>query len=215
MAQLAQTESKAFIVVRVRGTTRIRGTIADTMMLLSVHAANNATIVPNNPVNAGMLAKVKDYVTWGEADRDTLVALLRAKASVEENRTLDDAAKESPFKSFDGFVDALLRGEAKMKDVPGLRPTLRMNPPHQGWGTIKRSVKAHGSLGYRGSGINDVIARMLKAAGEPAGSPRRGGASGSSSAGGSEAAPQAAFQAPAHAPTHAPAKRSAETKGGH
>jgi len=195
MAQVSETQSKAYIVVRVRGTTRIRGTIADTMKLLNVHAANNATVVPVNPVNAGMLNKVKDYVTWGEADRGTLVRLLRERGSVEENKELEAALRDSPHKTLDAFVDGLMRGEAKLRDVPGLRPTFRMNPPHQGWGTIKRSVKAHGSLGYRGADINDVIDRMLKAAG------------------GKEATKPA--PGPPVAQSGKKGERKADTKGGH
>lgn len=66
----------AYAVVRVRGSVGVRGDIADTMKMLRLHRVNHCVIIPDTEHYTGMIKKVKDYVTYGEIDKDTLVALI-------------------------------------------------------------------------------------------------------------------------------------------
>lgn len=90
-------------------------------------------VVPKTPSMLGMIVKVKDYVTYGEIDKETL-ALLKKR---EETAMKD--GKETPKKFF------------------------RLSPPKKGFGRngIKRSFNIGGALGYRGAEINNLIKRML------------------------------------------------------
>lgn len=161
MKQAAQSETKALVAVRVRATIRVRGDITDTMRMLNVTRANHATIVPANESTLGMLRKAKDYVTWGEPTRETVLELLKDRARAPDGAPAEEAVKASPFGTFEGLADAILEGKATLRDA-GLVPTLRLNPPRKGYRTVKRSFAVGGSLGYRGGAINDLVARMLE-----------------------------------------------------
>jgi large subunit ribosomal protein L30 len=47
-----------------------------------------------------------------------------------------------------------------MKDVPELKPVLRMHPPRKGYKTTKRTYNQGGALGYYGAEINDLLIKM-------------------------------------------------------
>ncbi|MBI4177061.1 MAG: uL30 family ribosomal protein [Candidatus Aenigmarchaeota archaeon] len=64
-----------YIAIRLRGHAGVKGDIEETMMLLGLKAPNTCVVIPENAVNKGMLAKVKDYVAWGEADEKTISGL--------------------------------------------------------------------------------------------------------------------------------------------
>ncbi|MCG2827410.1 MAG: uL30 family ribosomal protein, partial [Thermoplasmatales archaeon] len=65
-------EMKTFAVVRVRGNININRGIKDTLKMLNLTKVNHCVFIPETKEYKGMLQKVKDYVTWGEIDSDTL-----------------------------------------------------------------------------------------------------------------------------------------------
>jgi large subunit ribosomal protein L30 len=60
------------------------------------------------------------------------------------------------------MASKLFDGTLKFKDVPGLKPVFRMNPPRKGYGSTRRPYKLKGALGYMGKDINGLIDRMLE-----------------------------------------------------
>ena|SRR3989338_1091263 len=74
-----------YIAIRLRGHAGVNGDIEETMLLLGLKTPNNCVVIPENAVNKGMLAKVKDYVAWGEADEKTIAEL---KIKDKESRTV-------------------------------------------------------------------------------------------------------------------------------
>jgi len=130
-----ETNSISFAVVRIRSINRINIPINDTLKMLRLYRRNYCVVLDNTPSISGMLNKVKDYITWGEIDDETL-SLLKEK---REEKTKDEDGKEVTKKFF------------------------RLNPPRGGFGRkgIKFQFKAKGALGYRGSKINDLIRRMI------------------------------------------------------
>ena len=62
-------------VVRIRGRTAVKGTIARTLALLNLHKRNHCVIVESKPEVMGMLEKVKHFVTWGVVGENTLELL--------------------------------------------------------------------------------------------------------------------------------------------
>jgi len=129
-------------VVRIRSTINASKEVRDTLKMLNLHKINSCTIVHPNPSYKGMLQKVKDYVTWGEMDDETLKLLLE-RAKVEN---VEEAIKK-------------LKGGAKLKEI--INPCIRLHPPRKGYKSIKRPFKLGGSAGYRGKAINELIRRML------------------------------------------------------
>ncbi len=151
-----------YAVVRIRGRVGVRKEVEDTLRMLRLKRVNNCVLVPENPSFKGMLEKAKDYITWGEINKETLVALLRKRLRLKGDKRVDEKIlKEvTDFNSFEEFADALLEGKIRLKDFERLNPVFRLTPPSKGF----KSVKQHwpkGDLGYRGEAINELLERMI------------------------------------------------------
>ena len=153
----------AYVVIRVRGIPDVNRDIAHTMDLLGLNRVNHAVVVPETDSIKGMLQKAKDYVTWGEVDQETLVAMIRARGRVAgDDSVTDDYLKErSEFATVEDMAKAIIENDYRMKDVDGAKSVFRLHPPVKGYEGNKRSFQNGGALGYRGAKINDLINRML------------------------------------------------------
>lgn len=153
----------AYVVIRVRGIPDVNRDIAHTMDLLGLNRVNHAVVVPETDSIKGMLQKAKDYVTWGEVDQETLVAMIRARGRIAgDDSVTDDYLKEkSEFATVEDMAKAIIENDYRMKDVDGAKPVFRLHPPVKGYEGNKRSFQNGGALGYRGAKINDLINRML------------------------------------------------------
>jgi large subunit ribosomal protein L30 len=150
-----------FAVIRLRGWVKTRKEIEDTLKMLRLKRNNHCVIVPETPQYKGMLKKVKDYVTFGEIDRETLIELLKKRGEVEGGRLTEEVLKEiTKFNKFEDFVDALLAGKIELKNFKKIKPVFRLNPPRKGLKS-KRLPFPKGDLGYRGKKINELIRRMV------------------------------------------------------
>ena len=126
--------SKKLAVVLIRGPVNVDVEIRSTLHHL--HLRNkHACVVVSGPIAAGMIARCKDYVTWGEINDETLSALKKARGETTTGR--DGKKKEKPF--------------------------FRLHPPRGGFERkgIKVPHNIGGALGYRGDKINDLIKKML------------------------------------------------------
>jgi large subunit ribosomal protein L30 len=138
-------KSRLLAVIRVRGTVKVRQSIAETLDRLRLKKVNNLVLINSgNASYAGMLKKCKDFVTYGEIEKETLSKLLSARGM-----KVDDAS-----------VASLLSGEKSAKELE-LEQPIRMHPPRKGYEGIKKDYKSGGSLGYRSAEINKLITRMM------------------------------------------------------
>ncbi len=137
-------------VVQVRGTIRAPMVIVDTLKSLHLHRQNYCTVVEDNAHYKGMLAKGKDYITWGEIDDATYKALIEKRGEEYKGRSTDSKKKVEYSKS-------LKEGQKTLKKY------FRLNPPRKGYGRkgLKHTFTDGGAFGYRGAKINDLIQRML------------------------------------------------------
>ncbi len=154
----------AFAVVRVRGHAKIQHKAVETMEMLKINRVNHCVVLPENRTTQGMLQVVKDYVTWGELGHESIARMLYQRGEVAGGGRLTDAhvKESSKFTSILAFAKALEKGEAKMADVKGLKPVVRLPPPRKGYESTRRSYVDGGSLGYRGKDIEELIDRMLE-----------------------------------------------------
>jgi len=79
----AKSAGGKIAVILVRSTVRAPQSIIDTLNMLKLYKKHNCSILDNTPSNAGMVNKVKDYVTFGTVD-DATIKLLAEKGSKEE-----------------------------------------------------------------------------------------------------------------------------------
>lgn len=150
-----------FAVIRIKGRVGIRREIEDTFKMLRLKTVNNCVITPETASYKGMVDKVLSFITYGEIDFDTFLAMLEKRGRLIGNKRLtQESVKELGFKSIKEMAKAIFERKVKMKDIKGLKPVFRLTPPSKGF----KSTKEHypkGDLGYRGKEINELIERMI------------------------------------------------------
>jgi large subunit ribosomal protein L30 len=152
-----------YAVVRVRGNINVRKNIKDTLLMLRLNRVNHCTIIPETNEFKGMLQKVKDYVTWGEIDNDSLNQVLTSRGKLIGDIPITDKyiKTNSNYKSISDFAKVIIEGKAKLSDLKNIKPVIRLHPPRKGYEGIKRPFTNGGALGYRGDKINELIRRMI------------------------------------------------------
>lgn len=156
-----------YAVIRIRGQVNTPYEVEHILKLLRLHKKHHCAIYPASlPGLEEMLLKVKDYITWGEIERNTLVQLLRIRGKIPGGKNLSDEYVNEKLGLKNGIeelADAILEGRIQLHKIDSiLKPVFRLHPPRRGFkGTIKKTYKEHGETGYRGQAINELIQRML------------------------------------------------------
>jgi large subunit ribosomal protein L30 len=152
-----------FAVIRVRGQPDVKPDIRRTMEMMNLTRVNHCVLIPENDAMKGMLQKAKDYVTWGEVNEETLTEMIRVRGRLAGDITITDEYLKSntEFETVADMAKAMIDSDYRMKDVESAKAVFRLHPPAKGYEGIKRSYRNGGALGYRGTAINDLIARML------------------------------------------------------
>ena len=152
-----------FAVVRVRGTVNLNPDIKKTLLLLNLTRTNHCVLLEEKPSIKGMLQVAKDYITWGEIDKEMLTKLITSRGKTEGDKqiTNDFIKSSTSYASLDTLSQAIIDNKFKYKDIPNIKPIFRLNPPKKGYKGIKRAYTKKGTLGYRGKDINKLIERMI------------------------------------------------------
>jgi large subunit ribosomal protein L30 len=110
-----------------------------------------------------MLQVVKDYITWGEIEKDVVSKLISSRGKLEGDKevTSDYLKSATSYSSLETLSQAIVDNKFRYKDIPSVKPIFRLNPPKKGYEGIKRSFTNKGALGYRGKDINKLIERMI------------------------------------------------------
>ena len=135
----------------------------ETLQMLHLIRNNYAVLVDNRPSFLGMIKTVQDYVTYGEASKETVKALIKEKGRLTGSKKLtDEYAQKVGHKSLDELADAVSGCRVEYWKLPNIQPVFRLHPPTKGFrGKIKRSYRSGGELGYRGEKVNELLKRML------------------------------------------------------
>ncbi|MBS3166980.1 50S ribosomal protein L30 [Candidatus Woesearchaeota archaeon] len=152
------------VVIRIRGDLGVRKPVVDTMKMLRLYNKNYAVILDSTPSIVNMLINAKDYITWGELDKEALHLLLEKRARLPGNKQVTDSYVKEKLKiSLKEFSDKIFENKAKLSDLPGMRLFFRLKPPVKGFekGGIKKPFAQGGVLGYRTNKVNDLLKRML------------------------------------------------------
>ncbi|MGC8538913.1 MAG: uL30 family ribosomal protein [Candidatus Micrarchaeia archaeon] len=136
-------ENKLIAIVRVRGRIKVREPIEETMERLNLRKPNMLAIVYATKPYVGMINKCRDFVTFGEIDKQTLLRL------IEKNGKKVD----------DGLLDDLISGKKSLKEIE-IQPFFRLHPPRKGYEKTRLPYSTGGAVGYRGNAINELIRRM-------------------------------------------------------
>ena len=151
---------KLFVAIRIRGLTGVSPEMLDVLNRLNVPKKHNASLIPDTPSMVGMLKKASDYITWGEINKESLIALLKKRGRLEGNKRItEEILKKIGFNSFEELAEKII---AEGKVPPPIKRTFRLTPPSGGFkGPITKHVNEGGELGYRGEAINQLLSKMI------------------------------------------------------
>src|SRR3989338_7179806 len=119
------------VLVRIAGQIGNKKILEDTLRMLNLSRKHMCTIIPATPTYLGMVRKVKDLITWGETDAETIKLLKEKRGQKNQEGNLKPFFRLQP-----------PRGGYERKGT-------------------KVGYQAGGALGYRGIKINDLIKRMI------------------------------------------------------
>jgi len=150
-----------WMIVRVRGTVHARHDVVETLRYLHLSRPNHVTVLPEDRSVRGMLSKVQGYVTWGEAEPETVGLLLQQRGETVEGMRLSAAPSDGKDPAL--ALPELTRTVAE-QGLPGasrLKPLFRLNAPKGGWRSTKKPYALGGALGYRGRAVNELVRKMI------------------------------------------------------
>ncbi|MEM3108186.1 MAG: 50S ribosomal protein L30 [Candidatus Bathyarchaeia archaeon] len=159
--------SRCLVAVRLRGTARVYPELQKTLDSLRLRSKYNAVLLHETPSIKGMLQRAKDHVTWGEADADTILQLLRLRGRTTGNHRIDDGYVKEKFPGYGSIEElaaAIASGEVPLERLwrAEIKPVFRLHPPKGGFKkTIRRPYGSGGELGYRGPDIKGLIKKMI------------------------------------------------------
>ena len=67
--------SEKYGAILIRGFIGMKKDVKDTLKMLNLNRTNTLVVLDVDPIRKGMLEKVKDYITYGELDSETLKKL--------------------------------------------------------------------------------------------------------------------------------------------
>jgi large subunit ribosomal protein L30 len=150
----------AWMIVRVRGSLHARHDVVETLRYLHLTRPNHATVVPEIASVRGMLTRIQGYVTWGEADPDTISFLLKERGETTGGARLTPESVEDIAPGKDLATITRSVAEGGLTQVRGIKPLFRLHAPKGGWRSTKKPFTLGGALGYRGRAINELVRRM-------------------------------------------------------
>lgn len=159
---MGKPEGKCLAVIRLRGRVGVKDEVEDALRMLHLTRENHATLIDDRETYLGSLKKVKDYVTWGEVSRNTVLFLLKKRGRVHGGKRLTDeyVREKLGLSGIEELSEAIYSSKIEFNKIPGIKPVFRLRPPKGGF---KRSKKRHypdGELGFRGEAINSLLVKM-------------------------------------------------------
>jgi len=163
MTEPSEEKGAALLILRIRGSVAISRELEYVFKLLHINRKNHATIIQRSPSYLGMIQRIKDYATWGEASADTISLLLRERGFIKGNKKLtDDYVKAKlGYGSIDELSEAISSSKAEFLKLPDVKPVLRLHPPKGGFHGSTKKPYPEGELGYRGADINKLVKEMV------------------------------------------------------
>lgn len=136
------------IVIRISGLVEIPDNIQEALFRMRLRRKYSAILLRPTPENLALLKKTRNFVAYGDINRETLIELIKKRAFSLDKKKID-AEK---------VVEQL---EKKDLESIGIKPFFRLHPPRGGINTKLHFPIRDGVLGDNKDKINDLIRRML------------------------------------------------------
>jgi large subunit ribosomal protein L30 len=151
-----------FLVVNLHGKINSSAPVRKALQELKVERKFTATVVPDDASTAGMLGLCKEYVAWSAVDSELLTELLEKRGMASESRRLSgEALAKLGFKKHRDLAEKLLKENARLSSIKGIRPFFRLSPPKGGFkSSMRRQYTEKGVLG-KNPKLPEIVRRML------------------------------------------------------
>ena len=134
------------IVVRISGLVEMPPAAQESLYRLRLRRKYSATLIKPTRDNLILLGKLRNFVAYGDINKETLKLLIDKRAKSLDNKKVDSA-----------FIMENL--EKKNLQSLGIKPIFRLHPPRHGIDSKIHFPK--GVLGDNKEKINELIRRML------------------------------------------------------
>ena len=153
------------VALRIDGTPNVRPPEEATLKALRMKSRFSAVLLRDNPSVRGMLQRIKDHVTWGEAKRDDLKLLLSNRARTPEGLGITSkfVKEKTKLAGMTELMSELYSGKFTLDKLweSGVKPVFRLHPPRGGFKrNSKRAFTDGGELGFRKHGLHDLLEKM-------------------------------------------------------
>ena len=136
------------VAIRIHGQVGLKKDIVETLNRLRIRRKYACVVLNETKINLGMIKKVREFVAYGEINKETLFKLITKRGRpINKNKKID----------FAKATDEMLKG--KKPQDSGMKPFFRLHPPIKGINTKLNYPK--GALGNHKQEINKLIERML------------------------------------------------------
>jgi large subunit ribosomal protein L30 len=153
------------VAIRIDGTPNVKPPEELTLNSLRMKSRYSTVLLRDDPSVRGMLQRIKDHVTWGEAKKEDIALLLSNRARTTEGLGLTSkfVKKKSELAGVSQVVSNLQSGKltlAKLREM-GIEPCFRLHPPRGGFPrSSKRPFADSGELGFRKEGLHKLLVKM-------------------------------------------------------
>ena len=122
--------------------------IEDALFRLRLRRKYSAVLLHANVENLKILKNVRDFIAYGEINKETLLLLIESRAETTSNKKINPVE----------IVESL--NKKSLSDL-GLKPFFRLHPPRKGIESKRHAGVGKGVLGDNKEKINDLVRRML------------------------------------------------------
>ncbi|MFH1422269.1 MAG: uL30 family ribosomal protein [Planctomycetota bacterium] len=136
------------ITIRISGLVNVSKEIGETLHRLRLRRKYSAVLLKQTKENMKLLSKVRNYVSYGQVNKETLLKIIRQRGQPLKKGTKIDAEK---------IISEL---DKKTLTAVGLKPFFRLHPPRKGIEAKKHFGIGKGVLGENKK-INELVERML------------------------------------------------------
>lgn len=135
-------------VIRIHGMVGLKKKINETLDKLRLRRKYSCIVLNPTKEQSGMIKKVRDFVAFGEINKETLRELIEKRGKLINKSKKINSEK---------MAEELING--KSYGTLCLKPFFRLHPPRKG---IKSKIHfPKGVLGDNKEKINELVGRML------------------------------------------------------
>ena len=137
--------------IRIKGQVKINKDIKETLDRIRLRRKYACVVIVKlDKSKIGMIKKIKDFIAYGELNKEVFEKLIEARGQLIDKSKKIDSKK---------IIEGLEKG--KRFEELGLKPFFRLHPPRGGIESKNHFGVGKGVLGDNKEKINEMILRML------------------------------------------------------